>query len=92
MIKEEYLGIFKTRKQGNSIAVTIPKNAGIEPGVELAVTRINDQLVYVPVKPVKPINLFATNAVKKHDFTQEIADLGYDPDTLTPIGHERIAD
>ncbi|ANK62998.1 AbrB/MazE/SpoVT family DNA-binding domain-containing protein [Loigolactobacillus backii] len=92
MIKEEYLGIFKTRKQGNSIAVTIPKEAGIKPGVELAVTRINDQLVYVPVKPKQPINLFASAAVKKHDFAQEVNDLGYNPDKIAPIGHERVDD
>ncbi|WP_434520433.1 hypothetical protein ACLHK8_05165 [Pediococcus sp. M21F004] len=92
MDSEKYLGIYKTRRQGNSVTVTIPKEANINAGTELAVTQTSAGIIYVPIKPTKKTNRYATQAAKNHNYQQDIDDLGYDPNTQPPVGSERIND
>lgn len=84
----------KTRQQGNSIAITIPRVAGVTADQEYNFEQFSDgTLVY---KPVKSDNFWATLDMTEAEVQQEIEDeieeLGYDPANQTPFGPERVVD
>lgn len=84
----------KTRQQGNSIAITIPRVAGVTADQEYNFEQFSDgTLVY---KPVKSDNFWATLDMTEAEVQQEIEDeieeLGYDPANQTSFGPERVVD
>lgn len=84
----------RTRQQGNSIAITIPRVAGVTADQEYNFEQFSDgTLVY---KPVKSDNFWATLDMTETEVQQEIKseteELGYDPANQTPLGLEKVVD
>ena len=84
----------KIRLQGNSIAITIPRVAGVTSDQEYNFEQFSDgTLVY---RPVKNDNFWTTLDMTEAEVQQEIKDeieeLGYDPANQMPLGAEKVVD
>lgn len=91
IMEEQDYGTFKTRKQGNSVTVTLPKNSGIPAGVEVTASGFNESSVtYKVVKPRLKKNRFKNFDRSRYDFEQDIKELNYNLDDIIPVGRERL--
>lgn len=83
----------KARRQGNSTIFTIPKNINVATDTKYNVYNDDDgNIVYEPVKKDN-YDIWPGSNLDSIDFDelrkQELADLGYNPREITPIGKER---
>lgn len=82
----------KTRNQGGTVVITIPKSSGIKANQVFSFTKKEDgSLVY---KPVKEHNFWNSLSDQLNDeeikkmHQDAIKDLGYDPQNVKPVGEE----
>ncbi|MBW9322946.1 AbrB family transcriptional regulator [Enterococcus casseliflavus] len=68
--------ITKTRKQGNSIMLTVPKDFGIPNGVEVEVKLVENGILYEFIEPVKPFDDFS------EDILTDIINEGYEHEDI----------
>lgn len=78
---------FITRRQGNSVVITIDKSADVEPGNEYTFEKKdNGQLIYTPVKHLNRWHL--KEFTEQYNKEATIEDLGYNPGMTENIGKE----
>lgn len=85
---KEVLGTFKTRKNGNSISITVPKSAGISENEIFSLQKENGNLVYKPLK--EKSNPWKNGKFKNHDFRQDMKELEFDIGNENPVGKENL--
>lgn len=68
--------ITKTRKQGNSIMLTVPKDFGIPNGVEVEAKLVENGILYEFIEPVKPFDDFS------EDILTDIINEGYEHEDI----------
>jgi len=79
------LGTFKTRKNGNSLIVTIPKDVGWDENQTVKAT-VDEKgnLTY------SPINTNPWDNMEHHDFKKDIASFEFEVGTEKHVGRENI--
>ncbi|MFD1471954.1 AbrB/MazE/SpoVT family DNA-binding domain-containing protein [Companilactobacillus mishanensis] len=79
------LGTFKTRINGHSLIVTIPKGTGLKPNQELQLIQDNDgKLIY------SPTDENPWNSMEPHDFKHDMETLDLEITNAKSIGKENI--
>lgn len=83
----------KTRNQGGTVVITVPKSSGIEANQTFNFTKKEDgSLVYSPAKEENFWDLLSNQLSDKEidKMHQEaINDLEYDPHNVKPVGNEK---
>lgn len=84
----------KTRNQGGTVVITVPKSSGIKANQLFDFTKSEDgTLVYKPVTKEKDYWEFLNETMSDEDIDemhkQIVEDLGYNPNNVEPVGHER---
>lgn len=83
----------KTRNQGGTVVITVPKSSGIEANQTFNFTKKEDgSLVYSPVKEDNFWDLLSNELSDEeiHKMHQDIInDLEYDPNNVKLVGNER---
>lgn len=79
------LGAFKTRKNGNSLIITVPKDSGIMENEIFEAVKMDDGgLMY------KPIKSNPWHSTDNYDFEKDKSLLEIDPIDSKPVGKENI--
>ncbi|MFC6176578.1 antitoxin [Companilactobacillus huachuanensis] len=85
---KEILGTFKTRKNGNSISITVPKSAGISENEIFSLQKENGNLVYKHLESQN--NPWKNGHFKNHDFKKDMETLEFDVGNETAVGKEKL--
>ncbi|WP_125591143.1 AbrB/MazE/SpoVT family DNA-binding domain-containing protein [Companilactobacillus jidongensis] len=85
---KEILGTYKTRKNGNSMSITVPKSAGISENESFSLQKENGNLIYKPLKEEN--NPWKNGHFKNHDFRNDMNKLEFEVGSETPVGKENI--
>jgi len=84
---KELLGTYKTRKNGNSMSITVPKSAGISENETFSLERVDGNLVY---RPTEQDNPWKNGQFKNHDFRKDMQKLEFDIGNEKPVGKENL--
>jgi len=84
------LGNFKTRKNGNSISLTVPKTIGIQENEEFSLSYIDGNLIYKPIK--KNNNPWENGEYSKYDFRKLRNELDFEIINSNSVGKENTND
>ena len=83
----------KTRNQGGTVVITVPKSSGIEANQIFDFTKKEDgTLIYSPVKEENfwdSLNNELSDEEIDKMHQDAIKDLGYNPSNVKPVGNER---
>ncbi|AKP64606.1 hypothetical protein [Levilactobacillus koreensis] len=86
--------VVKSKRQGNSTILPIPKYIKVPVNTEFEVYQDDDgNIVYTPVSK-RPHDLWTNSQFDDFDYDlirhEELQDLGYNPREVSPIGKEKM--
>lgn len=84
---KDSLKYYKIKKQGNSLTISINKDAEIKEG-QLYSLEINSagQLIYTPVE--SPTNIWDTEEAQNHNFQKDLKEIGFNVGNESSKGQE----